>query len=99
MTSDSVGLRSRGHLDRSAASDWRCSGERGSPLAANQRRKAGRLSVRKCSGRWWALLAVLIDQAGRPESSNRGCRGPPPSVVRLHLSGSSLRGVAPWPLQ
>ena len=42
--------------------------------------------------------ASLMDIAGNPEASNVGCLGPPPSVVRRHLS-SNARVTAPCALK
>eukprot|EP00965_Chrysotila_dentata_P135326 4474472-Pleurochrysis_carterae.AAC.1 len=64
-----VGLRSRGHLERCAASLSCWAGVRGRSLACSQVRKAGRASERKCSGRWWILEAALMERAWRPEAS------------------------------
>eukprot|EP00965_Chrysotila_dentata_P007701 251567-Pleurochrysis_carterae.AAC.2 len=50
IASESVGLRSRGHLDLRAESEASCDGERGSPLLASHWMKAGRVSRAKCSG-------------------------------------------------
>eukprot|EP00965_Chrysotila_dentata_P067620 2237813-Pleurochrysis_carterae.AAC.1 len=60
---------------------------------------SGRRSERKCSGRWRLREAVLSDSACTPEASKVSHRGPPPSVVLRQRSGSSLRGVAPWPFR
>eukprot|EP00965_Chrysotila_dentata_P050793 1683816-Pleurochrysis_carterae.AAC.1 len=94
-----VGLSSRGHLEGGVAAEGDRPGACGRPFCASQRRNSGRVSCRKCCGVWCALLALLMDQAARPAASRVGRRGPPPSVVRRQRCGSSLRGVAPWPLQ
>eukprot|EP00965_Chrysotila_dentata_P085773 2830213-Pleurochrysis_carterae.AAC.1 len=74
-----MGLRSRGYLERCAASWSCCAGVRGRSLACSQARKVGRVSERKCSGRWRALEAALIERPWRLEASKVGRRGPPPS--------------------
>eukprot|EP00965_Chrysotila_dentata_P020526 679981-Pleurochrysis_carterae.AAC.5 len=99
IASASVGLSSWGHFDRCCASSTCCSAVRGSCLCSSHRRNSRRVAPAKFWGKWCIFEASLIDQACRPLASKRGWRGPPPSVVRRHGSGSSLRGVAPCPLQ
>eukprot|EP00965_Chrysotila_dentata_P132910 4394671-Pleurochrysis_carterae.AAC.1 len=97
MACESLGFTSRGHFERAFASAARCASVRGSCFAASHARNSGRSSPWKWRGKWWILLAALMESAWMPAASATSRRGPPPSVVRRHLLGSSLRGVAPCP--
>eukprot|EP00965_Chrysotila_dentata_P058486 1939603-Pleurochrysis_carterae.AAC.4 len=99
MACESLGLMtSRGRFERAFSSAACCAAVRGKCFSASHARSSGRLSLCKWRGRWWTLLAALIESAWMPSMSVTSQPGPPPSAVRRHLLGSSLRGVAPCPL-
>eukprot|EP00965_Chrysotila_dentata_P182262 6019112-Pleurochrysis_carterae.AAC.1 len=80
MACASVGLRSRGHFECCVRSESCWAGVRGRSLDRSHAMNSGRMSERKCSGRWRLREAVLSDSACTPEASKVSRRGPPPSV-------------------